>query len=196
MVYVDKFDCYIDTDLVVYRTKNKFFHTAGKLYQCNVRYNKQGYPVVSASCSGKRYPIAIHRIVAEAFIENPLNLPTVDHINRDRKDYRLSNLRWASYQTQNNNRLVAISSQEKYNWRGVGREPKSRVLEINRIRMKNYSDTHVRVYLPNGTRRFIPKEHTMIIPYNVPVGFKHVIKPQYMHLYNLHGVVPGAPENN
>ena len=39
----------------------------------------------------------IHRLLAETFINNPSDLPLVDHINRNRKDNRLKNLRWVSY---------------------------------------------------------------------------------------------------
>lgn len=42
----------------------------------------------------------VHRLVAECFLENKDNLPTVDHINRDRTDNRLENLRWASFELQ------------------------------------------------------------------------------------------------
>ena len=37
-----------------------------------------------------------HRILALQFIENPDNLPEIDHINRIRTDNRLENLRWVS----------------------------------------------------------------------------------------------------
>jgi len=38
----------------------------------------------------------VHRIVAETFIPNPHQYEVVDHINRDRKDNTVDNLRWVS----------------------------------------------------------------------------------------------------
>ena len=37
-----------------------------------------------------------HRLIAEQFIPNPENLTDVDHVNHDRTDYHLNNLRWVS----------------------------------------------------------------------------------------------------
>ena len=48
--------------------------------------------------------IPVHRIIAKAFCENPMNLSEVDHINNIKTDNRASNLRWTS-RLENNRRL-------------------------------------------------------------------------------------------
>jgi len=60
----------------------------------------------------------LHRIAAEAFIEND-NVEkklVVDHINGDRLDYRIDNLRWTTYSdnnTGNERKMDGVSYEEK-----------------------------------------------------------------------------------
>lgn len=53
---------------------------------------------------GKKIHIQTHRLVAKTFISNPTNLPQVDHINGNKLDNTVSNLRWASVSDNARNR--------------------------------------------------------------------------------------------
>jgi len=56
-----------------------------------------GYPQSSLWKNGKYKPIDNHILVAKAFIPNPENKPCIDHINGDKSDNRVENLRWVTY---------------------------------------------------------------------------------------------------
>ena len=75
--------------------------TAGQVRNKKGKILKQckdkGYLRVVLWRNGKQTHFQVHRLVATAFIPNPNNLETVDHINHDRTDNRVENLRWLSH---------------------------------------------------------------------------------------------------
>lgn len=57
----------------------------------------KGYLRVDLGRNNRHY---LHRLVAESFIDNPDNKPTVNHINHDKTDNRVENLEWMTYKEQ------------------------------------------------------------------------------------------------
>ena len=63
----------------------------------NAQVNKKtGYTHVKVSGSEGKRSMSIHRLVAEAFIPNPAGLKEIDHIDRDKENNHVENLRWVT----------------------------------------------------------------------------------------------------
>lgn len=81
--------------------------------------SQTGYPYLTLHKNKKQYHPNIHRLVAEAFLPNPDNLPCVNHKDEDRTNSILSNLEWCTYgynNTYNNNQRVRQTT--RYRKRG------------------------------------------------------------------------------
>lgn len=98
--------------------------TCGEVYSKNSKKllkpykNNKGYFCVDLSKSKKQRCIKlVHRLVAETFIPNPENKPTVNHINCDKTDNRVENLEWCTHQENTThaclNGLVFISDKAR-----------------------------------------------------------------------------------
>ena len=68
--------------------------------------HSMGYLMADLYKNGQGIHYLIHRLVAEAFIPNPKNLPCIDHINTIKTDNRVENLRWCSHKENMNNPLT------------------------------------------------------------------------------------------
>lgn len=56
----------------------------------------RGYLMIGLYIKNKAYHKLVHRLVAEAFIENPLNLPQINHKDEDKHNNRADNLEWCT----------------------------------------------------------------------------------------------------
>lgn len=59
-------------------------------------YVHHGYRRLKLSKNGKSKDFAIHRLVADAFVANPYNLPFINHKDTIRSNNRRENLEWCS----------------------------------------------------------------------------------------------------
>ena len=87
---------------------NYEIYTDGKIWSYKYKKflkpatTKNGYQIVQLSDNeGKAKMYYVHRLVAQAFIENPNNLPCVNHKDENKQNNSVENLEWCTH---------------KYNW--------------------------------------------------------------------------------
>ena len=66
------------------------------------RDNGSGYLQVMLYKDGKHKNFRVHRLVAEAFIPNPNNLPYINHKDEDKHNNSIDNLEWCDRKYNNN----------------------------------------------------------------------------------------------
>lgn len=88
----------------------------------------KGYKTVSLTKDGKTKMMFVHRIVAEAFLPNPDNMPMVNHKDEDKTNNFIENLEWCTA-AYNRTYGKAVEKQAK---KLRGRESKKRVAVIQR----------------------------------------------------------------
>ena len=68
----------------------------GKEIIMNLNPNSSGYLLVNLCKDGTVKAFAVHRLVAEAFIPNPYNLPQVNHRDENKLNNNVDNLEWCT----------------------------------------------------------------------------------------------------
>lgn len=64
--------------------------------------NHKGYPMIRLCKNSVSKGFLVHRLVAEAFIPNPNNLPQVNHIDEVKTNNRIDNLEWCTAEYNHN----------------------------------------------------------------------------------------------
>lgn len=97
---VDGYDnYYCDTSGNVYK-----LYKNGVCLRRKPKISKKGYEALQLCKNKINKDMFIHRIVAMTFIPNPYNKRCIDHIDGNRKNNQVNNLRWATNIENNNNR--------------------------------------------------------------------------------------------
>lgn len=98
MYQVSNLGCVKSLSRVVYRSDG----TNSILPEKIMKPSKNTYLYARLRKNGINKHLAIHRLVCEAFIENPLNLPCVNHKDNNPLNNHISNLEWCTYHYNNN----------------------------------------------------------------------------------------------
>lgn len=91
---------------------------------CNERILKtasnRGYEIVTLGRNSRRATYQVHRLVAEHFIPNPNEYPTINHKDENKRNNRVDNLEWctneynSNYGTRNQRIVEKLKDNENY----------------------------------------------------------------------------------
>ena len=97
----------------IFNNNNYFINKQGEIYRQNKKDKKfkllkprleKGYYRVCLYIDKISKFYLVHRLLGMVFIPNPDNKPCIDHIDKNKLNNDLSNLRWATYKENNDNR--------------------------------------------------------------------------------------------
>lgn len=73
--------------------------------------NKDGYIKLTLTKDKKKKTVLLHKLVADAFLENPDNLPIINHKDENKSNNNLSNIEWCTipYNNSYGTRLERLS---------------------------------------------------------------------------------------
>lgn len=118
-----------------------------------------GYLIICLQDVDKRHKYLLHRIIAEQFMPNPNNFPVVDHINHNKQDNHIENLRWCSKIDNDRNRSSYFGKPVEY-----VKEIDEEAIVVNSYNEHNFEDYYFHndvFYMFNGiTYRKLPIKET------------------------------------
>ena len=84
--------------------------------------HNQGYKIIDLiNDNGEKKHMRLHRLLGLTFIPNPLNKPYIDHIDENKTNNHLSNLRWATH-AENRQNIKQPNKNNKLNEKNISIE--------------------------------------------------------------------------
>lgn len=113
--------------------------------------DKNGYLKVVLHCNGKCKTINVHRLVAQAFIPNPDNLPMINHKDEDKTNNNVTNLEWCDVKYNLNYGTARIRERDTKMkngwWTGLSKkEYRKKYYQENKDKIKEYMKEYSHIY--------------------------------------------------
>lgn len=150
----------------------------GELHECSI--NCSGYKMIAHIC--------LHKAVAELFIPNPENKPEIDHIDTDKLNNHIDNLRWCTRKENNNNPLTKQKMSEAKKGKPRSEETKKNMKRIDNrpVYITTFTGDRIEWALKNVLDEFNINYMTLCnalrrksIP--IPMKRKGIIKVEYLN---------------
>lgn len=100
------------------------------------KQNNRGRLWMELRNNGKKRYALVHRLVAEAFIPNPQELPQINHIDENPQNNDVSNLEWCTQSYNIRHSRQRYSDGNKKSWESGRRKHKSVRENVNRTTRK------------------------------------------------------------
>lgn len=94
-----------------------------------LKKQNRGYRHVELAKNGTKKSFTVHRLVATAFIPNPNNYKTINHIDEDKTNNSVENLEWCTM-SQNMRHTIGLH-RDKYRVMGEAFNQKEKVVQIS-----------------------------------------------------------------
>lgn len=109
------------------------------------RLDRYGYPRVNLYEGTKNHTVTVHRLVAKAFVPNPVNLPEVNHIDGDKMNNNADNLEWVtSSQNQRHAFRLGLQRGQKGEKNGMARYSEKDVRLVCELLAKGKRNAEIR----------------------------------------------------